>query len=60
MLQATKRTNRQSATSPEEDGEEQSNKKPRLDEGKVVAEEEETKVAEVDEDSEPSSDEEDD
>ena len=41
----------------EEEGEEQSNKRPRLDEGATVAEL--TKVAEEDEDSEPSSDEED-
>ena len=42
----------------EEEVEEQCNKRPRLDEGAVA--EEETKVAEEDEDSEPSSDEEDD
>ena len=40
--------------------EEQSNKRPRLDEGAVAEGDKETKVAEEDEDSEPSSDEEDD
>ena len=51
-----------SASAQQEDEDEengQSNKRPRLDEGGVVAEVE-TKVAEEDEDSEPSSDEEDD
>ena len=38
-----------------EEEDEQSNKKPRLDDG-IAAEGEETKVAEEDEDSEPSSD----
>ena len=51
-----------SAQEEEEENEEhqQSNKRPRLDEGAVVATGEETKVAEEDEDSEPSSDENDD
>ena len=45
----------------EQDKDEQSNKRPRLDEGAVVAvAEEETKVAEEDEDSEPSDEEDDD
>ena len=47
-----------SALQEDEAEEEQSNKRPRLDEGAVV-EGEETKVAEEDEDSEPSSDEDD-
>ena len=54
-----------SAQQEEEDGEEreedeQSNKRPRLDEGAAVVAGDETKVAEEDEDSEPSSDEADD
>ena len=47
-----------SASAQEDEEVEQSNKRPRLDEG--AAEAEETKVAEEDEDSEPSGDEEDD
>ena len=42
------------------EGQEQSNKRPRLDDGTVVVAEGEAKVAEEDEDSEPSSDENDD
>ena len=48
-----------SSAQQETEVEEQSNKRPRLDEGVVAATEEETNVAEEDEDSEPSSDEKD-
>ena len=49
-----------STSAQQGDEDEKSNKRPRLDEGVVAVAEEETKIAEEDENSEPSSDEDDD
>ena len=55
---ATESAQQQDEGEGEEEGEEQSNKRPRLNEGEIAVEE--TKIAEEDEDSEPSDQEEDD